>query len=345
MAVSRKLPNLRQAQLLQGNARKSHTNNELKMRYHFTPFMSAVLFSGCSVPDNGGNTPPDDLAATEWRVTAQIVLPTPATHITFVANSVAPWLGQIIYIDESRAIWRTHVSRAMPSAIDAGTFLDVYGLYREQAAGVFLAIDSGGFLKAFVEIDDDGNFDTIITSENLDLSVQQFCKGGDPVTGKGWLISTENELVGYSVDEITDQLLTLNYDAPSAGNVSDCFVDHNGSVLYNTDQSKTYKSLKRKENRSIPSFVRHATDLGEEGTIRILGHLGKTTALLFDEAGGSQISITDGLSVYGIDEAIAIAGTNLSFGSVYSDGLIILSDAENSRLVTVSTGYINSLDQ
>lgn len=285
-----------------------------------------LALAACQQNNNIEQSLPSDIKLTEWRVTGEITLPSAAKAASFVPNSVAPWVGQIIYINENNALWRTYASNAGAQLISSNAFKDVYGLSRIEAAGVVLAISDKGSLKAFIEVDDDGNFEPLITSESETISAAKFCTGGNPLTDKAWLVTDAGDLYAFQVSELSDTAVTLTYTPDRTKNVENCYVAENAPIVTSNITSPSYLNIK--------------------DTAKVIGMFKDTQSPVISKAGVlSSLLVTDGLSVYGTDKADLIAGTTTSFGSVYSDGIVILGDSENSRFVTVSASYIKNIAQ
>jgi len=64
--------------------------------------------------------------------------------------------------------------------------------------------------------------------------------------------------------------------------------------------------------------------------------------LLTDERNTQAISLSDGLSIRGIDAVSYVTVTNANLGSTFSDGVLIAVDGENQRLVMVARDYFLS---
>jgi len=120
--------------------------------------LPALFLSACS---NGGQNSQDltDIPTMEITATHAIAIDESADGIGFVPNNVAPWLGRIILQNSDGGLVSTDIEGRSAQTITERGSGSTFGLARENASGVFLAINSRNKrLDAFIESDDQGNF-------------------------------------------------------------------------------------------------------------------------------------------------------------------------------------------
>lgn len=312
------------------------------MKLKLTAF-PLLLLAACS-----GETPPpttalSDLPEFTIRATGDIETPLTMTDAAFVPNSVATWLSQIIMISDEGDIWRTNSDGEPPLLISKGDYKDIRGLTREDGPGVFLAVQPDGRASAFVERDDIGNFKPMAVSQGA-FGISTFCNGsGDPVA----FIDTEGHIQTLSrniIDDVTLELGAAKLPPVPAVPVS-CSYNSAGDIFV-TSQSKNKLHTFTLENEAWKSFEgditsRNLTWLTVEDLELILG-LSPESSTMAWLAGhnGLQVNIDDGLSIRGLEDIQFVAGTDAPMGSVYNDGLILMGDANDNRVVLLSLDYV-----
>ena len=123
----------------------------------FTLISATLIMTSCTKPTEATK----ELPIVEMVATHAFDTKTQITALTFIPNNVAPWLGRIIMLDENQHLFSTDIEGRTPLAVNSKTYTDIAGLFRKNAAGVFLAIGENGKLEAFIQSDDAGNFKSL----------------------------------------------------------------------------------------------------------------------------------------------------------------------------------------
>ena len=121
------------------------------------PASALVLMMTISACSNSQSAPDIDAGALptiDLVATSQVVLPDIAEKITFAPNSVAPWTGHIIVQSKDGSLYRTTAMGDKPVTLGVSNSKDIFGLYRENAAGAFLSIDEACLLYTSDAADD-----------------------------------------------------------------------------------------------------------------------------------------------------------------------------------------------
>jgi len=249
-------------------------------------------------------TSPENAADMTLRATSDIQTPSPILAASFVPNSVASWLGHIILVDEKGALHRATTDSATTDVVALGKYVDVIGLAREKKSGVFLALTPQGQIKAFVQTDDEGNFGPMAVSQDNN-SIERFCASTEPSETRIWA-ETKSGPKLFSIEIFEDTSLNLNEIE---------------SGIDETNLCKANSTLK----------------LGASHTLKPDNN--SSHLILFDGKKDISVKITNGLSIGGIKTAGFVTMTNANMGSVFNEGVILVADENEGRLVLISLAY------
>ena len=240
------------------------------------------------------------------RATSDIQTPSPIRAASFVPNSVATWLGHIILLDEKGTLHRATTDSVKTDVVALGKYKDVIGLAREKKSGAFLALTSQGRIKAFVQTDDEGNFGPMAASQS-DETYARFCTSTEPSSSIIWAETTSGVAQKLTIEIFEDTSVTFKSVSPLSGDVDVCASD---------------KTLYLGAGYSLKP---------DNASTRLT--LSKDKADLF-------VEITNGLSIAGIKNAGFVTVTNTNMGSVFNEGVMLVAEKDEGRLVLVSRSYV-----
>ena len=311
------------------------------------PICSLVMV-GCSSKDTAPTVSYDSFNPLTVRATSDIDLPSPAAHVTFVPNTVAPWLGHILIVDDQQKLFRTDGQGNSPERLADLTAQDAYGLYRAEASGVFLTIEADGNLGAYIQSSNENEFSPMIVSQNTPIRGIQFCEGGDPLTGSAALITQEKTLSRFSISDIGPDAVTIAISTPvkTKSVPSHCAVNPDQAITiwpeFGTGPAQRISPDDRVEKISGPA-IRPNSQFGPAESFTVISGAESPNRFALHSAGGDfMIEIENGLSIYAPDEIALLAGTDLPFGGTFNSGLVIAAThAPSPRLVLISLDYIN----
>lgn len=311
------------------------------------PLMALALIA-CS--NDGTKISTDDIPAIEIVATHAIETETPITHLTFVPNDIAAWLGRVILIDKDNAVFSTDIEGRNPDKTGTQKYSDVTGVNRSQSAGVFLAINkSNNNLEAFVESNDEGQFSPLAYSGSIG-DPQIFCSSDRAGLDEAMLLSTGGNLLSLSLsvnDGDDAQISTLEQsirsEIPAPSDTSICAASdtyiyayaeknsrlsiHDGSQWDHLDLGISIESMSALTLRDTPYLIMIAED----------------AILLFDVSNMTftrKIEIVPGLSIAGLEKAQFVTATTSNFGGgAFSDGMIALVQKDQQRIVYISLSY------
>ena len=247
-------------------------------------------------------TPIEELSVIDMVATHDFETDMPISRLAFVPNNVAPWLGRVILLSEGGKLYSTDIEGRDPKPVGSSVYTDIFGLKRDNAPGVFLAINADGGIEAFLEADDEGNFSQMIyLGENL--SAVMFCPD---TTAPG------NTVMVLSPDNYKTELVFEIMD----GRIGQSIKNQNA---VKGDPENCRNSI------SFPFILR-------DGLVLMLDPL--------NQGDGYRINLNDGLSIRGLTRANLIATTTANYGGTYVDGLVAFGDAQEQRLVFISFDYL-----
>lgn len=268
-------------------------------------FIATITLSACQSEDKPTNiSPSQTVADISLRATSDITTPSPVMAASFVPNSVASWLGHIILLDEKGTLHRATTNSTKTEVVALGKYTDLMGLAREKQSGVFLALTSQGQIKAFVQSDNEGNYTHMAVSQN-NHEFKRFCASTEPSSSRIWA-ETANGAGVYSIDIFGDTSLSLNEAEPLSDETNLCEV-----------------------NNALTLAIDYKLKVDNESPYLTLSNNQKDLS----------VEITNGLSIGGINTAGFVTVTNANMGSVFNEGVILVADKDNGRLVLISLAY------
>jgi len=272
----------------------------------YTTLAAVLLMGACQ---SGEKTPKTETsgptAEFSLRATSDIQTPAPIKAATFVPNSVASWLGHIILLDNTGTLHRATTGSAETDVVALGKYTDVIGLAREKKSGVFLALTPQGQIKAFVQSDDEGNYSPLAVSQG-DVNIERFCHSAQPSEGSIWGETITGKAVNLTTEIFEDASLTLT-------------------------QAET------EIDKSNPCEAKEVLKLSPNYTLKPDSDSSRLT--LSAEGEDISVEITNGLSIGGINQAGFVTVTSTNMGSVFNEGVLLVADEDEGRLVLISRGY------
>ena len=239
------------------------------------------------------------------RATSDIQTPSPIKAASFVPNSVASWLGHIILLDEKGTLHRTTTDRPDTEIVALGRYADVIGLSREKKSGVFLALTPQGQIKAFVQTDNEGNYGPLAVSQG-EQSFERFCAAATPSGSEIWARTTSRTSQKLSVEIFEDTSVTLTAAETIGQDIDPCAANNALNI------SATY---------------RVKPDTASTGLVIVSDDITMT------------VDITNGLSIGGMSDAGFVTVTNANMGSVYNEGVLLIAEKDEGRVVLISRAY------
>jgi len=276
---------------------------------HYIALPLAIALTACQ----SGETSPkeeaskNDKAAADFtlRATSDIQTPSPIKAATFVPNSVATWLGHIILLDNKGTLHRATTDSAETDVVALGKYADVIGLAREKKSGVFLALTPQGQIKAFIQIDNEGNFGPLAVSQG-DESFERFCATATLSGFEIWARTTSRISQKLAVEIFEETSVTLSKEDVEDGETDPCAANNALSL------SETYQIKPDNADSSL---------------------------IIASDDNTMTVDITNGLSIGGMSDAGFVTVTSANMGSVFNEGVILVADETQGRLVLISRGY------
>jgi hypothetical protein len=279
-----------------------------KMMRIKTHIILAVIFglSACQADIKVSEAPKAEITADiTLRATSDIQTPLPIKAASFVPNNVATWLGHIILLDEKGVLHRATTESAKTDVVAIGKYVDVVGFGRENKSGVFLALTPQGQVKAFVQIDDEGNFGPMAVSVS-NLNIERFCPSSTPNSDFIWLETKDKQSHKMSVEVFEDTSVTLKKAEQGE----------------NADRSC-------KADNALRLSATYAMEL-DTSKAGLTVHSGDTKKTL---------DISDGLSIGKVKDVGFATVTTANMGSVYNEGVLLIAERDEGRLVLISRAY------
>jgi len=324
----------------------------------FVLFCLALCLGGCGPNTDTTPSSPDFGQTTDITLEATTDFETPAKIIraSFVPNLTASWVSQIIMVDENGDLHRTVTSGLKSQPLQKGTYIDVFGVTRKQAAGAFLALKDDGSVDAFIEIDDAGNFKPIPLSR-ASTPIRSFCSQSQalPVSEGGdiiWALSTEGHLLKLKLRLTDNQAASLEtlLKKDSSGKYRHCSVSQNSGIfaktsdsefLFRYDPDKNAWASTRLTAGPSPTSEKRQGFITISETPAPLFLTTKAKALtLFDKKAANRIEISNGLSIAGVAESGFATLTSAQLGGALNSGAVLIADSQNPRMVLISRGYM-----
>ena len=336
--------------------------------------ISALALSGCGKDDKAvaplitqGVTPiaAQDASAIELVATHAFETPAPIANIAFTPNDVASWLGVIGMLSTDGHFYTSSVEGDKVRAISLDKHIDIIGLNRPKAPGMFLTLLEGGSLRAYIESDDNAGF-TALPLKGDAQKVLKLCASAELTTGKSpvYAITASGDIKSYMVTSdqdnfsLTDVPLTAGEAAGKAFSPADLCAASTADLtpLSRNEAALTAMINQTARNDNTSDFSSFGGSTGLSAVVksdlytqRGAHHIAVESELntVFAVYKASQrvrlhnFTIEQGLSISGLNRARAIASTSSPFGgSGFNDGIIALADAEDDRIVIVSRSYL-----
>jgi len=269
-------------------------------------FVAIFGFSACQSDDKAAvSSASDDMADITLRATSDIQTPSPIKAASFVPNSVASWLGHIILLDEKGTLHRATTDSAETDVVALGKYADVIGLARDKKSGVFLALTPQGQIKAFVQTDDEGNFGPMAVSMGNNV-IEQFCASTTPNQDIIWVKTTAGTPLKLSIETFEDSSVTLNEAEAAKDEFNPCSANN----VLSLNEDYTIKSDSASNGLSLTSDTKTMT-----------------------------VDIANGLSIGQVKNAGFVTVTNTNMGSVYNEGVLLIAEKDEGRVVLISRAY------
>ena len=200
---------------------------------------------------------------------------------------------------------RTITDRPDTEIVALGRYADVIGLSREKKSGVFLALTPQGQIKAFVQTDNEGNYGPLAVSQG-EQSFERFCAAATPSGSEIWAQTTSRTSQKLSVEIFEDTSVTL-----TAAETIDQDID--------------------------PCAANNALNIS--ATYRVKPDTGSTGLVIVSDDITMTVDITNGLSIGGMSDAGFVTVTNANMGSVYNEGVLLIAEKDEGRVVLISRAY------
>ncbi|NNC37617.1 MAG: hypothetical protein HKO02_09175 [Hyphomonadaceae bacterium] len=326
-----------------------------------TVFMSAFLFTACS----GNDRQAQDLSAIpELEITATHAfdLEQSIKGISFVPNNVAPWLGRIVLENADLSLSSTDIEGRSPQLISERAYRQTYGLARENASGIFLAInDDTNKLEAFIEADDKGNFAPLSYSGD-DVSAAAFCSTAGATQSFASVIIPQGGIKTLSLN-IPEQTGSMSapVEQKTVQNVKigdnpakHCSANENKIFSYTDTGKRAFLHTNEFDDEDgfnlaeteAPTNVSGMAQLTLNETNYLL-MLNNEDIYLFNSATNaleSKLVVQSGLSIGGLEKVKFIASTSHNYGGgAFSEGVLALGQADEDRIVFISKSYLANL--
>lgn len=306
------------------------------MRIFITPIFAIsalTLLTACS-----GSKNPDmsTVIPVELVATHAFDTQTPIKSITFVPNNVAPWLGRLILLDTTGHLFSTDIEGQRAIALAPKKYIDIFGLSRDNAAGVVLAINGNNEIEAFLETDDEGGFSPMAYS-GIPFKAAAFCRSGTPVSKDMKALTTDGKVIELKItinQNVVEQTLGNEIEnsetchTNAANEITLQPVETVNSPIFNPIP----KSVDRTNTSPKQSHYAHTLYTSE----------GNLTSI--NEGSGEiiyNISVKNGLSIHGINKVDYLTATTANYGgAAFADGLIAMIDNNEQRIVFLSREYV-----
>ena len=269
-------------------------------------------------------------------VTADINAGIRTQKITIIPNDIAPWLSQIILIDEEGELYQTALDSGEANSLGMNA-KDAIGLMRRKAPGVLLTLSETNTLSALIETSDEGDLSSITVSAP-DLSLASFCQGNTAPEDNVYALTTNGDIVNLVVlvEENESVRLSMTDRMDMAGKPIGCVkIKDQAFGLYrdrivSSDGQQTY---------SMSIGEQQVAVLSGDASTRIISPLSPNPNLAIFSIGNKEAfgaSVTGGLSTLPLKQINAAHIYTNSMGGVFRDGALILSDATSDRIVMIS---------
>ena len=283
------------------------------------------------------------------RVTSDIDTPETMIKAGFIpkavktegSNFVLNLPGQIVALADTGSLWYSSTEGESFALISVGAFTDFHSSAQKNGQSLILAVKEDGIISAFSQTGDD-NFSSLPVSITS-LPLKGFCSGGEDV--ESHLIARNGDVHSYSVTVSSDNAAEVNVGQAikSDAKTLSCRSEADGKVV-TSSRNKNFFVWNRLSNGSveaIPELINTSNAIQVSEDVYI--GLDSTThaILLTKKTDTHKLIIEDGLSIRGIEKSGFIAYSSAPMGTVFGDGVILLSDHEDNRIVLISLDYAN----
>ncbi|HFE38341.1 MAG TPA: hypothetical protein ENK06_08000 [Gammaproteobacteria bacterium] len=328
------------------------------MRNLYWYAMVLALLMGTSCAESEQQIPlPPIITSKTLDATHAVTLETKAVELVFIPNEVAPWLGRIVYTSTGGSAISMDIENRNISMFKLGVTKSLLGLSFHKQPGVFLSLNQNNQVESLLESGDHGQFVTIISS-GAPVHAVSFCQVAKAQGKDIYVLEAKSRIQKYSValsvqpDAKNLSRLTFTkddgFDLKAPENTVACYVDkghlyslqskdkRTGLSSYST-QSNTWQTSTLK----YPSLDLVPVKLGQDMyfAFSTQGYLG-----LFRTDRPEDVefySITDGLSIKGMDKVSKVYATANKFGgTAFNQGVMALLNDDAKRIVYISTSYI-----
>ena len=247
---------------------------------------------------------------------------------------------------ESGQLHSTDIEGRTPLKIGTHSYVDTFGIFRKNAAGVFLAINENNHLEAFIQSDNAGNFKPM-TYSGTGLKIVKFCHSPLPQSNTVKVLTSDGKITTIEItiqDTVTEHVEISTRNAPQ-GTISCAYDDVNLYALSKSASTSTNvhmaKLLSTNDWKLRPSISNISTLhlLGSSqnqylGVISDIVHLSSVQA---ERTDSFEVSIKDGLSIRGLKRVDYVQTTTANYGGgAFKNGVIAMIDTQSPRIVFVS---------
>ncbi len=274
------------------------------------------------------------------------------TSLTFIPNNVAPWLGRIILRTESGKLHATDIEGRTPLKIGTHSYLDTFGIFRKNAAGVFLAINESNHLEAFIQSDDAGNFKSM-TYSGTGLNVIKFCHSPLPQSNTVKLLTSDGKITTIEIviqDTVIEHIEISTNKAPQ-DTIACAYDDAKIYALSKSASTSTsihIANLLAMKNwtlrQSIPNILTlHLLGYSQNQHLGVISDIMHLLSVQTERTDNFEVSIKDGLSIRGLARVDYVQATTANYGGgAFKGGVIAMIDTQSPRIVFVSLEYAQS---
>lgn len=297
----------------------------------------AFILSACSGGSGSKSIDIANLEPIELKATDAIYVDAPASDIIFIPNAKFTWLGHIVWLDENGSAWTTTTNIEPAVKLETPKLVQINAISDSVHAGMFIGLDQDSRLKAFlIDPDDNWSVKTPILSGSAEYS--GLCGGFVMNDGQGWVLNKDNMpallTVKYTEDGVVE--LSEQHVPKFSGSASSCTISSDGSLIIFDEKADAYSLSEDRWERAEGFASSNVIDLklGEDAVkVSLAGN--DDVLIVQHNAAAYKLSITDGLSIPGIDTPQVIAGTPAPMGSVFNQGIIAVAGADHIALIAL----------
>lgn len=314
--------------------------------------ITAFILSACS-PSGGQSVDLTEVPTLDISATHAIAIVQSANGLSFVPNNVAPWLGRIGLENADTSLSSADIDGRSAQKIPTLDHNDTFGLARENQSGVFLALShENKSLDAFIESDDQGNFDLLSYSGNT-LVPKAFCTTDQARQNSVSLLTDDGLIKTLSLTIATgenaksapvEQEIAASLPAPK--NTELCSVTRNRTFAYSRagNKARVHTYIDGKWTQTIvPTSIAGMIPLELNQQFFLL-LLDADTVFIFNvqtQKFEYRLAVNSGLSIGGLGKTKFVTATTHHYGgAAFSEGLIAFGQADQDRIVFLSRSYL-----